>query len=92
MTAADFKSIRESLGLTKAGLARRLGVSWQQVWLIESDRVYIREVYQLALRGLQYEKMTVLSKAGSVLVSNHQTRMWRKSNDTISTQQTDQGR
>ena len=59
MTAAEFTSIRESLGLTKAELARRLGVSWQQVWLIESDRVYIREVYQLALRGLQSEKKSI---------------------------------
>lgn len=52
MTPAEYKSLREKLGLTQAGLAACLGVTRKTVNSRETEAVRITEEAALAIRAL----------------------------------------
>jgi DNA-binding XRE family transcriptional regulator len=52
MTAAEYKALREKLGLTQAELASRLEVSRKTINARENDAVRITEEAALAIRAL----------------------------------------
>jgi len=52
MTAPEYKTLREKLGLTQAGLASRLGVTRKTVNARETGAVRITEEAALAIRSL----------------------------------------
>ena len=51
MTGADFRAAREVLGLSQAAMARALGVSRQQVYLMER-KADVGPMARLAVRAL----------------------------------------
>lgn len=52
MDAAQYKALRERLGLTQAGLAARLGVTRATVNAREAGRVPITEEAAMAIRSI----------------------------------------
>ena len=54
MTGTEYKSLREKLGLTQAGLASRLGVTRKTVNARETEAVRITEEAALAIRSLSF--------------------------------------
>ena len=51
-TALEFTRLRESVGWTKAELARRAGVSRRTIWRIEQQTWAVPKVWMLAIQRL----------------------------------------
>lgn len=52
MTPIEFKTHRESLGLSMKDLGEKLGVAKNTIYRLESGRLELKPVYQWAMRGL----------------------------------------
>ena len=56
MNPGELRARREALGLSQAGMAKRLGVTQQHVSAVETKPGYARPWYDLALRCIEYEE------------------------------------
>jgi transcriptional regulator with XRE-family HTH domain len=57
MTPAQFRATRKRLGLTQAELAAIFGTGARTIAAIEAGTTPKARLYELALRGLQVERM-----------------------------------